>query len=49
MNVSVAKVMAQVGAAINNTFHFRHVGPKLTNLKGTCKEGFAEIRAAGGE
>ena len=50
MNASVAKVMAQVGAAINNTFHFRHVGPKVTGRNGPCAAGFAEIRApAGGE
>lgn len=50
MNVSVAKVMAQVGAAINHTFHLRHVGPKITSRKGACKDNFAEIHApAGGE
>ena len=49
MNVSVAKVMAQVGAAINNTFLFRHVGPKASALKGKCIEGFAEIRASSGD
>ena len=50
MNASVAKVMAQVGAAINHTFHLRHVGPKITSRKGACTASFAEIRApAGGE
>lgn len=50
MNVSVAKVMRQVGAAINNTFHFRHIGPKVISRKGVCKEGFAQINApVGGE
>lgn len=48
MNASVAKVMAQVGAAINHTFHLRHVGPKVTSRKGVCSEGFAEIRAPAG-
>jgi hypothetical protein len=48
MNVSVAKVMEQVGAAINNTFRDQHVGPKVTALKGKCVEGFAEVRANSG-
>lgn len=48
MNASVAAVMAQVGRAINNTFHTRvaAVGAPPDSVSGPCIEGFATIKAA---